>query len=85
MVHELANVPLAALPALAAVELACAAGVVVGIWSTPVGIAASAAAVGYFAAAAAAHLIAGHVAAVTNPLPPAILALIALAVRVATA
>ena len=83
VVHELAHVPLALFPALVAVELAGAIGLVVGLWSTPIGVAASAGAVTYFVGAMAAHLIAGHPAAVSKPLPPAMLAVAALAFRIA--
>ncbi|TMK82113.1 MAG: hypothetical protein E6G57_17650 [Actinobacteria bacterium] len=48
VVHELAHVPLTLFPALAAVEFVGAVGVVVGIWSTPIGIAAGAGAIAYF-------------------------------------
>ena len=83
VVNELAHVPLALFPALAAVELAGAVGVVVGIWSTPLGVAASAGAVVYFAGAMAAHVAAGNGAAISKPLPPALLAAVALAFRIA--
>jgi len=83
VVHELARVPLTLFPALAGVEVAAAAGLVVGIWSTTLGIAASAGAVAYFVGAMAAHVAAGHVSAVSKPLPPALLAGLALAFRIA--
>jgi len=83
VVHELARVPLTLFPALAAVELAGAVGVIVGLWSTPIGIAASAAAVAYFVGAMGAHVVAGHAAAISTPLPPAMLAATALAFRIA--
>jgi hypothetical protein len=83
VVHKLARVPLTLFPALAGFELAGALGVVLGIWSTPLGIAASAGAVVYFIGAMAAHVVAGNAAAISKPLPPALLAGVALTLRIA--
>ena len=83
VVHDLAHVPLTLFPALAGVELVGAVGVVLGVWSTPIGIAASAGVVAYFVGAIAAHLVAGNPAGISHPLPPAMLAVAALAFRIA--
>jgi hypothetical protein len=83
VVHELARVPLTLFPVLAAVELTGAVGVILGVWSTPIGIVACMGAVAYFVGAMAAHVMAGHAAAISKPLPPAALAVAALAFRIA--
>lgn len=50
------GVPLRALPYLAACQIAGAAGLVIGIWWAPLGIAAAVGFVAYFLGALAAHL-----------------------------
>jgi hypothetical protein len=61
------GVPEERLNLLAAVLLAGAVGLVVGLWWTPLGVTAAAALVGYFALAIAAHVRAGDTA--NAPMP----------------
>jgi hypothetical protein len=56
---ETCRLPLSWLPRLAVLEGAAAAGIVVGLWWPPIGIAAASGAVIYFLVAVAAHLRVG--------------------------
>lgn len=59
VIHEVVRVPMKFLPLLAACEFAGAAGIVIGIWWPPLGIAASIGVVLYFVGAVIAHLRVG--------------------------
>jgi hypothetical protein len=61
IIHEVIGVPFQYFPALAACEFAGAAGLVLGIWSPAVGVAAAIGLVIYFVGAVAAHLRVGDV------------------------
>jgi hypothetical protein len=61
VVHETIGLPLKYFPLLAACEFAGAAGLVIGIWWTPIGIAAGFGLVLYFVGAVVAHLRVGDV------------------------
>jgi hypothetical protein len=76
-----AGVPLSLYPFLAAVEIAGAAGLVWGIWWTPIGVAAAIGVVLYFVGAIVFHLRAKDTAIV----PPAVLGLIAAAAGITLA
>ena len=77
-VHETCGVPLAYLPALAALEVAAAVGIVVGLWWAPLGIA-------YFLGAILAHLRVGDLKGIGAPTLPLLLALATLVLRIVTA
>jgi uncharacterized membrane protein YphA (DoxX/SURF4 family) len=78
------GVPLRFFPVLASLELAGATGVLVGLWLEPLGIAAAAALVAYFLCAIAGHLRVGDTKNLTMPLPPLVLSIAVLALRLAT-
>ena len=78
------GVPLRLFPVLAALELAGAAGMLVGLWLEPPGIAAAAGLVVYFVSAMVGHLRVGDTKGLTMPLLPLVLAVVVLALRIAT-
>lgn len=84
VIHGTLGVPLGLLPVLASLELAGAGGIVAGLWLAPLGIAAASGLVLYFLAAAGSHLRVGDTKGVTMPLPPLVLSVAVLALRVAT-
>jgi hypothetical protein len=59
IIHETVGVPFAYFPALAACELAGSAGLILGIWWVPLGMAAGVGLVLYFAGAVVSHLRVG--------------------------
>jgi hypothetical protein len=59
VIHEIVGVPMKYLPALAACEAAGAVGLVIGIWSPPLGVAAGIGLVIYFIGAVVSHLRVG--------------------------
>ena len=61
VLHETIGIPLKYLPPLAACEFAGALGLLVGIWWSPLGVAAGIGLVLYFAGAVVAHLRVGDV------------------------
>jgi hypothetical protein len=70
---------------LAALELAGAAGILIGLWLQPLGVAAAIALVLYFAGALIGHLRVGDRKNLAMPLPPFALAIIVVVLRLATA
>jgi hypothetical protein len=78
------GVPLRFFPVLAALELAGAAGVLLGLWVAPLGIAAAAGLVVYFVGAAVGHLRVGDTKGLTMPALPLVLSIAVLALRLAT-
>ena len=78
------GVPLRFFPVLAALELAGAAGILIGLWLAPLGVVAAAGLVVYFVGAVVGHLRVGDTAGLTMPLPPLVLAIAVLALRLAT-
>jgi hypothetical protein len=84
-VHGTVGVPLRHLPVLAGLELAGAAGLIVGLWVAPLGIAAAVGLTAYFAGAVIAHLRVGDTKGIGSPMFPLILSIAALALRLATA
>ncbi|MEO2107258.1 MAG: DoxX family protein [Actinomycetota bacterium] len=79
------GVPRRYLPVLAGLEIAGAAGIVLGLWLTPLGIAAAIGLVGYFIGAVAGHLRVRDTTNLAMPLPPLLLAIAVLVLRLLTA
>jgi hypothetical protein len=77
------GVPLKLYPFLAACEIAGAAGLVVGLWYGPLGIAAAAGLVLYFAGAIATHLRKSDFKGAPSPVVILIVAAVALTLRAA--
>jgi hypothetical protein len=78
------GVPERHFPLLAALELAGAAGILIGLWLAPLGIAAAAGLVLYFVAALIGHLRVGDTKNLAMPLPPLVVAIAVFALRLAT-
>jgi uncharacterized membrane protein YphA (DoxX/SURF4 family) len=78
------GVPLRFFPVLAALELAGAAGILIGLWLEPLGVAAAAGLVVYFVGAVVGHLRVGDIKGLTMPVPPLVLSIAVLALRLAT-
>lgn len=76
------GVPDNRIPVLAVLELAGAAGVILGIWVRPLGIAAATGLVLYFAGAIAAHVRVGDKEGMAGPLVPLLLSIAALVLRI---
>ena len=72
-------------PLLAALELAGAAGILIGLWLAPLGIAAAAGLVAYFIGAMIGHLRVGDTKGLAMPLVPLALSIAVLVLRLATA
>lgn len=81
-VHGTVGVPLRHFPVLAALELAGAAGIVIGLWFEPLGIAAAIGLVGYFTGAVIGHLRVGDAKGLGPPLQPLALAIAVLVLHV---
>ena len=78
------GVPLRLFPVLAALELAGAAGILIGLWLAPLGVAAALGLVAYFVGAVAGHLRVRDTKNLAMPLPPLVLAVVVLVLRLAT-
>src|SRR3954452_3242305 len=78
------GVPLRLFPVLAGLELAGAAGILIGLWLEPLGIAAAAGLVAYFVCAIVGHLRARDMKGITAPLAPLALAIVVLVLRLVT-
>jgi len=76
-----AGVPLNRFPHLAALEIAAAVGLIIGLFWWPLGIAAAIGAVLYFVGAIFAHLRVGDTKGVNGPVVPLLLAIAALVLR----
>lgn len=83
-IHGTVGVPLAMLPVLAALELAGAAGILIGLWVEPLGIAAACGLVAYFLGAVIAHLRVHDTSGATAPLAPLALSTAVLVLRLVT-
>jgi hypothetical protein len=81
---EKLRVPESALPRLAALEIAGAAGALVGLAVAPLGIAATLGLVLYFAGAMITHVVRGDAPGIVRPLPFLVLAVAALVLRIMT-
>jgi uncharacterized membrane protein YphA (DoxX/SURF4 family) len=78
------GVPLGLYPFLAACEIAGAAGLLIGLWYRPLGIAAAAGVALYFVGAIGAHLRKNDVKGIVTPVLILILAVAALVLRAAS-
>lgn len=78
------GVPVGGLAVLAALERAGGAGILVGLWLAPLGVAAAAGLVTYFVGAMIAHARVGDFKGLAMPLLPLLLSVAVLALRIAT-
>jgi hypothetical protein len=78
------GVPLRLFPVLAALELAGAAGILIGLWLAPLGVAAAAGLVLYFVGAFGGHLRVGDTKGLAMPIVPLVLAIAVLVLRLMT-
>jgi uncharacterized membrane protein YphA (DoxX/SURF4 family) len=78
------GVPARAFPVLAGLELAGAAGILIGLWAQPLGIAAAVGLVLYFIGALTGYLRVGDTKNLTMPLPPLVLSIAVLALQLLT-
>ncbi len=85
VIHGTVGVPQRHLPVLAALEIAGAAGILIGLWLEPLGVAAAAGLVAYFVGAVGGHLRVGDRKHLAMPLPPLVLAVAVLVLRLVTA
>ena len=79
------GVPARYFPVLAALEIAGAVGIALGLWIEALGIAAAIGLVTYFVGAVTGHLRVRDTKHVAMPLPPLVLAIAVLVLRLATA
>ena len=79
------GVPERYFPVLAALEIAGALGIVAGLWIEPLGIAAATGLTAYFIGAVIGHLRVGDTKGLGMPLPPLVLSVAVLVLRVVTA
>jgi uncharacterized membrane protein YphA (DoxX/SURF4 family) len=84
VIHGTVGVPQRHLPVLAGLEIAGAAGILIGLWLEPLGIAAAVGLVAYFLGAVIGHLRVGDTKNIGMPMPPLVLAVIVLALRLLT-
>lgn len=84
VIHGTVGVPLAAIPVLAALEIAGALGIIAGLWLAPLGVVAAAGLTLYFVSAAIGHLRAGDMKGIAMPLIPLALSIVVLVLRVIT-
>jgi len=80
-IHGVIGVPLERFWVLAGLELVAAAGLVIGLWLAPLGIAAAIGAVAYFIGAIIAHVRVGDTKGIANPMFPLALSIAALVLR----
>ncbi len=85
VIHEVVGVPLRFFPALAAIQLAGAVGVVAGLAFAPLGIAAAIGVILYFVGAIGAHLRVGDTKGLGSPIIPLVAAGVVLYLRIASA
>ena len=78
------GVPLHFFPILAALELAGAAGILIGLWLEPLGVVAAACLVVYFGGALVGHIRVRDTKGLAMPVPPLVLSIVVLALRIAT-
>lgn len=81
-IHQVVGVPLGWFPVLAALLLAGAVGLVVGIFRPKIGVAAASGLVLYFIGAIVAHALVSDWAGLSGPIVPLLLSCTALALRV---
>ena len=85
VIHGTVGVPKQYLPVLAALEIAGAAGILLGLWLEPLGVLAAAGLVASFVGAVGGHLRVRDTKNLAMPLPPLVLAVAVLVVRLITA
>jgi uncharacterized membrane protein YphA (DoxX/SURF4 family) len=85
VIHGTVGVPLRLLPVLAALEIAGAIGIVAGLWLEPLSIAAAIGLVAYFVGAVIGHLRVRDTKHLAMPLPPLVLSIAVLVLRIVTA
>ena len=78
------GVPVRYFPVLASLELAGAAGILLGLWLEPLGVVAAAALVAYFVGAVAGHPRVRDTKGLIMPLLPLVFSIAVLALRLAT-
>ena len=78
------GVPARYFPVLAALEIAGAVGIIAGLWVEPLGVAAAIGLVAYFVGAVAGHLRVRDMKNVAMPLPPLVLSIAVLTLRLLT-
>jgi uncharacterized membrane protein YphA (DoxX/SURF4 family) len=83
-IHGTVGVPLRHLPVLAGLEIAGAVGILIGLWLEPLGIAAAIGLVAYFLGAVIGHLRVRDTKNLAMPLPPLVLAIAVLVLRLLT-
>lgn len=83
-IHGTVGVPLQQLPVLAGLEIAGAAGILIGLWWAPVGIAAAIGLVAYFLGALIGHLRVRDTKGAAAPVVPLVLAIAVLVLRLST-
>jgi uncharacterized membrane protein YphA (DoxX/SURF4 family) len=79
------GVPERQLPVLAGLEIAGAAGILIGLWLEPLGIAAAIGLVAYFVGALVGHVRVGDTKGAAAPMVPLVLAIAVLVLRLQTA
>jgi uncharacterized membrane protein YphA (DoxX/SURF4 family) len=84
VIHGTVGVPQRQLPVLAGLEIAGATGILIGLWLEPLGIAAAVGLVAYFLGAVIGHLRVRDTKNLAMPLPPLVLAVAVLALRLLT-
>lgn len=85
VIHGTVGVPKQYLPVLAMLEIAGAAGILLGLWLEPLGVLAASGLCAYFLGAIGAHVRVGDSKNLVMPLPPLVLAIAALVLRLLTA
>ena len=83
-IHGTVGVPIRQLPVLAGLEIAGAAGILIGLWLEPLGIAAAIGLVAYFLGAMIGHLRVGDTKGVAMPVLPLVLSIAVLVLRLMT-
>jgi hypothetical protein len=78
------GVSLRLFPVLAALEIAGAAGMLIGLWLEPLGVVAAVGLVIYFVCAFGGHLRVGDMKGLTMPIVPLVLAIAVLVLRLVT-
>ena len=85
VIHGTVGVPKQYLSVLAGLEIAGAAGILLGLWLEPLGVLAAAGLVAYFVGAVGGHLRVRDTKNLVMPLPPLVLAIAVLVLRLVTA
>ena len=84
VIHGTVGVPKKYLPVLAALEIAGAVGILIGLWLEPLGVAAAIGLVAYFLGALIGHLRVGDTKGAAAPVVPLLLSIAVLVLRLLT-